>query len=80
MVSFTIGNWFGGDYELAKTKSVLQGFDTDLGKYYERHQEGVDALGFALSSIVPSTAGIKVLRAGQTMLRGAVESGTLGTN
>ena len=76
----TIGNWFGGDYELAKTKSVLQDFDTDLGKYYERHQEGVDALGFALSSIVPGTAGIKVLRAGQTMLRGAVESGTLGTN
>lgn len=76
----TIGNWFGGEFEQAKTKEVLQSFDSDLGKYYERHSEGVDALGFALSSIVPGMVGTKVLRAGQVMLRGAAESGTLGTN
>lgn len=74
----TIGNWLGGDFEQAKTKEVLQSFDDDVGKYYEGHQEGVDALGFALSSLVPGTGGIKLLRGGQAVLRGAVESGTFG--
>lgn len=76
----TIGNLFGGDFEQIKTKEVLQDFDSDLGKYYERHQEGVDALGFALSSLVPGTAGVKVFKAGQVALRGAAEAGTIGTN
>jgi hypothetical protein len=76
----TIGNLLGGDFEQIKTKEVLQDFDSDLGKYYEQHQEGVDALGFALSSIVPGSLGVKALKAGQVMLRGAAESGTIGAN
>ena len=76
----TVGNLLGGDFELAKTKDVLQSFDDDVGKYYESHQEGVDALGFALSSIVPGIGGVKVFNAGQRILRGAVESGAVGGN
>lgn len=76
----TIGNWLGGDFEQIKTKELLQSFDDDIGQYYSRHQEGVDALGFAISSIVPGTFGTKILRGGQTMLRAAAESGTLGSN
>ena len=76
----TIGNWLGGDFEHAKAKEVLQDFDTDMGQYYQDHQDGVDALGFVLSSLVPGTGGVKVFRAGQTMLHGAMKAGTLGTN
>lgn len=76
----TIGNWLGGEFEQAKTKEVLSDFDSDIGNYYGRHTEGVDALGFMLSSIVPGLGGVKVLKAGQVMLRGAAEAGTLGTN
>lgn len=76
----TIGNWFGGDFEHAKTQEVLERFDSDMGQYYQDHQAGVDALGFVLSSIVPGTVGVKALRAGQAALRGAAEAGTLGTN
>ena len=76
----TVGNWFGGDFEHIKTKEVLQSFDDDMGKYYERHSEGIDALGFALGSLVPGMVGTKVLRAGQAMLTGAAEAGTLGSN
>lgn len=76
----TIGNWFGGEFEEAKTKDVLTDFDSDIGNYYGRHTEGVDALGFMLSSIAPGLGGVKVLKAGQVMLRGAAEAGTLGTN
>ena len=76
----TIGNWFGGDFEHAKTQEVLEMFDSDMGEYYKDHQEGVDAFGFVLSSFVPGTLGVKALRAGQTILRGAAKAGTLGKN
>ena len=76
----TIGNWFGGDFEHAKTQEVLERFDSDMGQYYQDHQSGVDAFGFVLSSLVPGTVGVKAFRAGQTILRGAAEAGTLGTN
>jgi len=74
----TLGNLLGGDFEQVKTKEVLQNFDDDLGRYYEDHQQGIDALGFAIGSIVPGTAGVKVGKAGFNILRGAAESGTFG--
>lgn len=76
----TIGNWFGGNYEQNKLADTLASYDSDIAQYYEEHQEGVDALGFVLSSIVPGTAGVKVLRAGQTALNTAVETGVIGVN
>lgn len=74
----TVGNWFGGDFEQIKTAEVLADFDSDLSRYYQQNQEGVDAVGFALGSFVPGMAGVKVLKAGQLMLRGAAETGQLG--
>lgn len=76
----TIGNWFGGDYEMNKLADTLASYDSDIAKYYQEHQQGIDVLGFALSSLVPGTAGIKVLRAGQVSLTTAVESGVIGGN
>lgn len=76
----TIGNWFGGEYEMNKLADTLAEYDSDIAKYYEEHQQGIDVLGFALSSIVPGSAGVKVLRAGQTALNTAVETGVIGGN
>ena len=76
----TIGNWFGGDFEQNKLADTLAQYDSDLAKYYTEHQQGIDVLGFALSSLVPGTAGVKVLRAGQVALTGAMETGVIGGN
>lgn len=76
----TIGNWFGGSYEQNNLADTLAGFDSDLARYYEAHQEGTDALGFVLSSLVPGTAGVKMLRAGQKSLQFAAETGVIGGN
>jgi hypothetical protein len=76
----TIGNWFGGEFEQNKLADTLAEYDSDLAKYYTEHQQGIDVLGFALSSLVPGTAGVKVLRAGQVALNTAVETGVIGSN
>lgn len=76
----TIGNWFGGDYEQSKLADVLAEYDTDLEKYYREHQEGIDALGFVASSLVPGTLGVKMLRGGQAMLATSLETGVIGRN
>ena len=76
----TIGNWFGGEFQQNKLADTLASYDSDLAKYYTEHQEGVDVLGFVLSSLVPGTAGVKVLRAGQVALSSAVETGVIGSN
>lgn len=76
----TIGNWFGGDFEQNKLADTIASFDSDLSKYYKSHQEGIDALGFAISSLVPGTAGVKALRAGQVAIKSAAETGVIGAN
>jgi len=76
----SLGNAFGGDYELSDTAEVMQDIDDDLGRYYEEHAGSADTLGFILSSIVPGSAGIKVLNAGQKMMRTAAASGRFGEN
>lgn len=75
-----IGNLFGGDFERSDTGDVIAGLDSDLGKFYEDNQAGVDLAGFIISSIIPGTAGIKVLNAGQKGLRTAINGGKFGTN
>jgi hypothetical protein len=76
----TVGNMFGGDYEQSNFKVKLQEYDDDLSKYYTDHQLGIDAVGFVLGSFAPGLGGIKVLNAGQTVLRGAIDSAAFGKN
>jgi len=76
----TIGNWFGGNFTQNKLADTLANFDSDLAQYYQERQEGIDVMGFVLSSLVPGTAGIKVLRAGQVALSSAIETGVVGGN
>jgi len=72
-IPITVGSWFGSDTERIKYKEVLQSYDDDLSKYYQDHKLGIDVIGLITSSIVPGMAGVKVLNAGQTMLRAAGE-------
>jgi len=82
----TIGNWgsqkiggTGKEFEYVDYGKVVKEFDSDLSKYYTEHQMGTDALGFAIGSLVPGMAGVKVLHAGQATLTKAISSGNVGT-
>ena len=74
----TLGNAFGGNYELSKTADVVQAIDDDLGSYYKEHGESADTLGFILSSFVPGLGGMKLMNAGQKVLRTAITEGRVG--
>lgn len=76
----TIGNWLGGDFERVDYKAAVADLDDDLAKYYTEHQLGIDTVGFIAGSLVPGMAGVKMLKAGQTVLRGAITEGTIGGN
>lgn len=39
--------------------------NTDMNAYYQKHQEGVDLLGFMGASLLPGTIGVKALHAAQ---------------
>ena len=74
------GNWLGvTDAKENDLQSTLASFDSDLGKYYGAHKEAVDLGGFIVGSIVPGTAGVKLLNVGQRMLGGAMKSGTVAS-
>lgn len=75
-----VGNFFGGDFDRSDTSEVIAALDSDLGAFYQEHQEGVDLVGFMASSVVPGIAGIKVLNAGQKSLRAALGAGKFGQN
>lgn len=75
-----IGNLVGGDFERADTGTVISALDSDLGQFYQEHQEGSDLVGFLVSSLVPGLAGIKVLNAGQKSLQTAIGAGKFGEN
>ena len=76
----TIGNWATGskDYEITTNRQRIADFDDDLARYYDDHQLGIDTMGFIVGSFVPGMAGVKVLRAGQTVLREAASAGRMG--
>lgn len=74
----TVGNWLGGEYEMVDFRSEVKSYDDDLAKYYDAHSQGIDAVGFMMSSMVTGMGGVKVLRGGQAMMRGAIEAGTVG--
>lgn len=74
-----IGNLFGANNEERDTASFVSGLDSDLGQYYQQHQQGADMMGFLMGSLIPGTAGIKILNAGQKAL-GLARTGLIGEN
>lgn len=75
-----IGNLFGGEFETIDTGDVVSELDSDLGQFYRRNQESIDLVGFMASSLVPGSAGIKVLNAGQKSALAAIKTGKYGKN
>ena len=69
----------GDEYETVTNAARIQELDSSLEEYYNDHKLGTDLAGFVISSFVPGGAGVKALRGGQTVLRGAIESGNMGT-
>lgn len=76
----SVGNLLGGDFEVSDTEELISSLDTDLGAFYKEHQGGIDLVGFLASSLVPGTAAVKVLNAGQKNLRSAIGAGKFGAN
>lgn len=74
-----VNNWFGGDATYAKTADTLSNIDSDLGSYYQAHQQGIDLAGFLVTSLAPGLLGIKALNAGADILR-ASKTGIIGKN
>jgi len=75
----TVGSWAGMEIPEHNFEQAVQSFDTDLGKYYQEHQMGTDALGFIMSSFVPGLGGIKVFNAGQKAIQTSVAAGKVGS-
>jgi hypothetical protein len=75
-----VGNFFGGDYERLDTSKVIADLDSDYSKFYEDNKEGADLVGFIASSLVPGLGGVKMLKAGQASLQGALGAGRFGGN
>lgn len=72
-------NAMGADAEEMSTADVLRDMDSSLSDYYLQNKNLVDVTGFAISSLVPGTAGVKIVNAGAKMLNAAQYSGKLGT-
>lgn len=75
----SVGNLFGGDFEISDTSDVIAEVDSDLGMFYQEHKQGADLVGFLISSLPVGIGGIKILNAGQTALRTAIGKGKFGT-
>ena len=74
-----IGNLFGGEFERSDTHDVIASLDSDLAQFYDENKQGADLVGFLLSSVLPGTAGVKILNAGQKSLQAAMGAGKFGT-
>lgn len=76
----TVGNLVFGDntYNITKTRDAMMALDSDLARYYDDHELGVDTAGFIVSQFVPGMAATKVTRAGQLVLREAASTGRFG--
>lgn len=72
-------NAMGADAEEMSTADVLRDMDSSLSDYYLQNKNLIDITGFAISSLVPGTAGVKIVNAGAKMLNAAQYSGKLGT-
>lgn len=56
-------NMFGYDNDKATVEDEVG--DGDLNDYYQQHQQGIEAAGLAVGSLIPGLAGIKVLKLAQ---------------
>lgn len=74
----TVGNLFGGDFQIDTMEDRLVGYDNNLLQYYEDHKTGIDTAGFIAGSLVPGTGGVKVFNAGAAALKGATATGRFG--
>ena len=75
-----VGNFLGANLQENKTDSWISSLDSDMGAYYKKNQEGIDLMGFLVTSLVPGIGGIKILNAGQKALSAAKNSGLVGSN
>ena len=75
-----VGNFLGADLQENKTDSFISSLDSDLGAYYKQNEQGIDLMGFLVTSLAPGIGGIKILNAGQKALSSAKNSGLIGTN
>lgn len=75
-----IGNLVTGskDFSVTTNKQAIADIDSDLAKYYDGHQLGIDTMGFIVGSFAPGLGGVKALRAGQTVVKEAVAAGRFG--
>jgi len=76
----SVANWFGAEAQQNDIADQLGLIDDDLGNYYRKNREAADTAGFVVSMFVPGLGGIKLLNAGQKLLRVAAETGTIGGN
>jgi hypothetical protein len=65
----TVANYFGAKMETSDLRKRLVELDNDYARYYDDHKLGVDTAGFILGMFAPGMGGVKVLNAGQLMLR-----------
>jgi len=79
-IPIAIGNMFGADIKRHTVEDFIGSADSDLAKYYQQHQEGIDTVGFIASALVPGLGGIKALHAGQAALRTSLVAGKYGEN
>lgn len=76
----TVANWFGADAKENDVGVQLAALDSDLGAYYRDNKDAADLAGFVMTSLIPGIGGVKLLNAGQKVLRGAAETGMIGGN
>jgi hypothetical protein len=74
----TVANYFGANMEHSDLRKRLVELDNDYARYYDDHKLGVDTAGFILGMFAPGMGGIKVLNAGQLMLRESAIGVNLG--
>ena len=61
-----ITNMFGASNEQLKTEELLDSWDwQDTADYYDDNKEVIDAIGFAVSTLVPGTLGLKAAKYAQ---------------
>jgi hypothetical protein len=76
----SVDKWAGGDMQQNDLTTSLNNLDDNLGTYYEQHKQAADLVGFIATSFLPGTLGVKVLNAGQKVLRLAADTGMVGAN
>lgn len=79
--AITVGNWLGvTDVQENDLGQTLNGYDSDLGRYYDANKSAIDLTGFVVTSLVPGVGGVKLFNAGQKVLATSLKTGSVGRN